>query len=309
MSNTLWCETYRPKTLDEYIGNDHIKEKVKIYLQNNDIPSILLYGSAGTGKSSMAKIIVNTLNCDYLYINASDENGIDIVRNKIKNFASTIGFSDIKIIILDEADFLSTNALAALRNTIEAYSAHTRFIFTCNYVEKIIPPILSRLQAFDVQPPSKSSVAKHVMSILEKENITFNKKDLADIVNTHYPDIRKIIQTCELQTINGVLTIDAQSLLVTDSLQKIFDELANFKNKTNSILTNIRQIIADNRVRTFEAMFRFLYDKLDSLNIDDMKKAMMIVTIAEYQYKDVHVVDKEINVVAMFIEILNILKQ
>lgn len=309
MSNCLWVEKYRPKSLDDYIGNEHIKSKVKIYLENNDIPMLLFFGPAGTGKTTCAKIIINHLNCDYLYINASDENGIDIVRNKIKNFASTIGFSDIKIIILDEFDFFSANAMAALRNTMESFSAHTRFILTCNYVEKIIPPILSRVQTFDVQPPSKGAVAKHVANILTKENVKFSQKDLAEIVNAHYPDIRKIIQTCELQTLNGELKLDSHALLVSDSLQKIFNELANYKNKTDNILINIRQLIADNRIKTFEAMFRFIYDKLDTLPIDMVKKSMIIVTIAEYQFKDIQVVDREINIMAMFIEILNILKQ
>lgn len=309
MSNCLWVEKYRPQTLDEYIGNDHIKEKLNIYLQNNDIPHLILHGIQGTGKSSCAKIIINKLDCDALYINASDERGIDTIRTKIKNFASTIGFSPIKIIVLDESDQLTPDAQAALKNIIEAYSNHTRFIFTCNHIEKIIAPILSRLQAFDVLPPSKSIVAKHVASILQKENVTYNQKDLASVINMHYPDIRKIISTCELQTINKVLTIDEHTLLVTDSLQKIFDELIKYKGKTNDILINIRQIIADNRIRTFENMFRFIYDKLELLNVDDVKKAMIIVTVAEYQYKDAFVVDHEINIMAMFIEIINILKQ
>lgn len=309
MSNTLWCEKYRPTTLEDYIGNDHIKEKLKIYLENNDIPHLMLYGIQGTGKSSCAKIVINMLDCDYIYINASDERGIDTIRTKIKSFASTIGFKSIKIIVLDESDQLTPDAQAALKNIIEAYSAHTRFIFTCNHIEKIIAPILSRVQAFDVHPPSKGLVAKHMLGILDKEEVLYDKKEVANIINTHYPDIRKIIQTCELQTINKVLKIDEQALLVTDSLQKIFDELANYKAKTNEILTNIRQIIADNRIRTFDAMFRYIYDKLDTLHLDDVKKAMVIVTIAEYQYKDSFVVDHEINIVAMFIEILNILKQ
>jgi DNA polymerase III delta prime subunit len=304
----LLVEKYRPKTLDEYIGNEHIKEKVKIYLQDNQIPNLLFYGSPGVGKSSISKIIINTLNCDYIYINASDENGIETVRTKIKSFASTVGFSDIKIIVLDEFDRFSVQAQSALNNTIEAYSQHTRFIMTCNYIERVIPAILSRLQKFDVQPPSKGAVAKHVMGILDAEHVTYDKKDVAEIIKLQYPDIREIIQSCELQTINDVLTLDSQALLATNSLNKIFNELANYTVKSNVILANIRQIITDNRIKTFDQMFRYIYDKLDTIDVDDMVKATMIVIIAEYQYKDAFIPDHEINAMAMFIELINALK-
>ena len=131
MENSLWVEKYRPNNLQTYIGNEHLKDKVKIYLENEDVPHLLLYGTAGTGKTTLAKVIVGNIDCDMLYINASDENNVDNVRTKIKNFASTIGFRNLKIIILDEADFLTPNAQAALRNIMETFSKHCRFILTC----------------------------------------------------------------------------------------------------------------------------------------------------------------------------------
>ena len=146
MSNSLWVEKSRPQNLDTYIGNDFIKDKVSIYLESGDVPHLLLHGQAGTGKTTLAKLIVNNIDCDFLYVNASDENSVDAVRDKIKNFASTAGFRPFKIIILDEADFLTPNAQAALRNIMETFSKHCRFILTCNYVERIIDQIQSRCQ-------------------------------------------------------------------------------------------------------------------------------------------------------------------
>ena len=142
--HTLWVEKYRPSNLDTYIGNDQLKSKVKVYLESGDLPHLLLFGKAGTGKTTLAKLLVNNIDCDYLYINASDENNVETVRSKVKNFASTMGFKDYKVIILDECDYITPNAQAALRNLMETFSKHCRFILTCNFVERIIDPIQSR---------------------------------------------------------------------------------------------------------------------------------------------------------------------
>ena len=196
-SHYLWCEKYRPQILDQYIGNQHLKDKVKRYLQSEDIPHLLLYGKAGTGKTTLAKILTKNIKCDYLYINASDENKVDDVRIKIKNFASSIGFNPLKILILDEADYLTPNAQAALRNLMETFSRHTRFILTCNYAERIIDPIQSRCQSYKIVPPSKKEVALHLKNILELENIDFELDDIAIIINSSYPDIRQIINSAQ----------------------------------------------------------------------------------------------------------------
>ena len=169
----LWVEKYRPSSLDTYIGNEHLKDKVRIYLESEDVPHLLLYGKAGTGKTTLAKIITNKIECDCLYINASDENNVDNVRNKIKTFASSIGFKPLKVVILDEADFLTPNAQAALRNLMETFSKHCRFILTCNYVERIIDPIQSRCQSFKVVPPSKKEVAQQLVEILDGEGAIY----------------------------------------------------------------------------------------------------------------------------------------
>ena len=184
LEHSLWVEKYRPTTLDTYIGNEHLKSKVSVYLESGDLPHLLLYGKAGTGKTTLAKLLVNNIECDYLYINASDENNVETVRTKVKNFASTIGFKDMKVIILDECDYITPNAQAALRNLMETFSKHCRFVLTCNYVERIIDPIQSRCQSFQIIPPSKSDVAKHLHNILIQENVIDNMKDIKDAIRT-----------------------------------------------------------------------------------------------------------------------------
>ena len=171
MEHSLWVEKYRPNTLTTYVGNEHLKEKVKRYIDSEDVPHLLLYGKAGTGKTTLAKILVNNIDCDYMYINASDENKVDDVRNKIKTFASSVGFKDMKVVILDECDYLTPNAQAALRNLMETFSKHCRFILTCNYVERIIDPIQSRCQSYKVVPPSKKEVAQQMVKILNEESV------------------------------------------------------------------------------------------------------------------------------------------
>ena len=197
MSHSLWVEKYRPKDLSTYIGNEHLKSKVKVYLESEDVPHLLLYGKAGTGKTTLAKIVVNNIDCDYMYINASDENKVDDVRNKIKTFASSVGFKSLKVIILDECDYLTPNAQAALRNLMETFSKHCRFILTCNYVERIIDPIQSRCQSYKVVPPSKKEVAIHTSNILNTEGVTYDNNDIVTMVNSSYPDIRRIINAVQ----------------------------------------------------------------------------------------------------------------
>ena len=162
VNNSLWVEKYRPKRLSEYVGNEHLKEKVQGYLDSSDVPHLLFFGKAGTGKTTLAKLIVNSINCDHIIINASDENNVDTFRNKVKGFASTVGFKDLKVIILDEFDYMTPNAQAILRNLMETFSKHCRFILTCNYVEKVIDPIQSRCQTFQIVPPTKKDVAVQI---------------------------------------------------------------------------------------------------------------------------------------------------
>ena len=301
LNHSLWVEKYRPSDLNTYIGNEHLKSKVSVYLESEDVPHLLLYGAAGTGKTTLAKIITNNIDCDYLYINASDENNVDNVRTKIKNFASTIGFRELKVVILDEADFLTPNAQAALRNLMETFSKHCRFILTCNYVERIIDPIQSRCQPYKIVPPSRKEVAIQLKSILETENITFKLDDLALIVNAGYPDIRRVINSAQRQVVNGELKIDVGSVIQNDYKVQLLDMLGS-----DSTFNDIRQLIADNSVSDYAELYRLLYDEVDTYS--NGKVAECILSIAEGEFNDVNVVDKEICFMSTLIKIMRIIK-
>ena len=208
--HTLWIEKYRSQTLEQYIGNDAVKTRIADCIAKNDIPHFIFAGSAGTGKTTLAKLIVGNIQCDYLYLNASDENGIDTIRDKVKGFASTASFQPIKVVILDEADFLTQPAQAALRNLIEEYSAYTRFILTCNYVERLIEPLQSRCELHMLKPPTKGAVAKHIcINILDVEGITYEMVDVAKVINEFYPDIRSVIKVLQSNIKESKLVVTA----------------------------------------------------------------------------------------------------
>ena len=299
--NTLWVESFRPDTLEGYIGNEHIIEKVKIFIDNGDVPHLLFYGTAGTGKTTLAKIIAGSVDADVMYINASDENSVDAVRDKIKRYASTVGFRRWKIIILDEADYLTPNAQAALRNLMETYSKTTRFILTCNYVEKIIDPIQSRCQTFAITPPSKTDVAKRLVQVLEQNEVSYDIKDVAAIINASYPDIRRAINAAQASVVGGNLQLDKASAIQANYMTEILAVLQDSKDK-KSAFAKIRQIIADSKVRDFTPLYTFLFDALDNFATGHIGPCILI--IAEAQYKDASVVDKEINIMAMFVNLL-----
>ena len=302
--HTLWVEKYRPTNLDTYIGNDQLKSKVKVYLESGDLPHLLLFGKAGTGKTTLAKLLVNNIDCDYLYINASDENNVETVRSKVKNFASTMGFKDYKVIILDECDYITPNAQAALRNLMETFSKHCRFILTCNFVERIIDPIQSRCQTFQVIPPNKNDVAKHLHNILTQESVSYEREDLAILVNSGYPDIRRVINGAQRQSVGGKLEIDKQSIVENDYKLKLLEILE--KQDKKSAFNNSRQLIADAKVTDFADLFRLLYDEVDTYGKGHLAECILI--IAKYELSDAQVVDKEINAMAMIIEILQVIK-
>jgi DNA polymerase III delta prime subunit len=303
--NSLYVEKYRSKTLDEYVGNEQLKQIVAQYIEKNDLQNLLLYGTPGTGKTTLAKLIVNNFNCDYLYINASDERGIDTIRDKVQGFASSASFKPIKIIILDEADFLTIQAQASLRNIIETYSRTTRFILTCNYLERIIDPLQSRCQVLKITPPSKKEVAQHISVILDQENIEHELKDLALVVNKHYPDIRKILNTCQVNNVDGALKID-NTVLTGGYKDGLLKEL---KSPSKDSFKNIRQILADSNLDDFEDVYRFLYDTLDEYGKNDLAKAMIIIDIENYMYHANFRIDKEINVMALLASILKTINQ
>jgi len=304
LKHSLWVEKYRPNKLDNYIGNDHLKSKVSVYLESGDIPHLLLFGRAGTGKTTLAKLLVNNIDCDYLYINASDENSVDVVREKVKNFASTLGFKDMKVIILDECDYITPNAQAALRNLMETFSKNCRFILTCNYVERIIDPIQSRCQSFQIVPPDRKQVAQHLANILNNENIEYDIKDIATIVNGGYPDIRRVINGSQRQVVNGKLVIDENTITQNDYKTKVLEILKTQDKKSS--FQNIRQLLADSKVTDFSDLFRLMFDTIDDWGTGHIAECILI--LSKYQQSDAVVVDKEINVMAMFVELIGSIK-
>ena len=304
IKHSLWVEKYRPNTLQTYIGNDHLKSKVSVYLESGDVPHLLLFGRAGTGKTTLAKLIVNNIDCDYLYINASDENSVDVVREKVKNFASTLGFKDMKVIILDECDYITPNAQAALRNLMETFSKNCRFILTCNYVERIIDTIQSRCQAFQIIPPDRKEVAQHLANILDNENVNYDIKNIATIVNGGYPDIRRVINGAQRQVVNNELVIDENTITQNDYKLQVLDILKTQDQKNS--FQNIRQLLADSKVSDFSDLFRLLFDTIDDWATGHIAECILI--LSKYQQSDAVVVDKEINIMAMFVEIIGTIK-
>jgi DNA polymerase III delta prime subunit len=297
-SHGLWVERYRPQDLSTYVGNEHLKTKVERFLDDGNVPHLLLYGRAGGGKTTLAKIIVNSIECDYLYINASDERNIDLVRDKLKTFASSVGFKPMKVVILDEADYLNVNsAQPALRNLMETFSAHCRFILTCNYVEKIIDPIQSRCQTYKIVPPSKKEVAVHAKTILEKENISFDLDDLALVVTAGYPDLRKVINELQRMSINGKLTVDKDGMIHNEFKLQFLDAIRNGES-----IGTIRKMVADSNFTEYTELYRLLYDEVESFGVDKMPE--IIADISKGSYQDVLVVDKEINFIATVSNIL-----
>jgi DNA polymerase III delta prime subunit len=304
VNHSLWTEKYRPSKLVDYVGNEHLKSKVEGYLETGEIPHLLLYGKAGTGKTTLAKLIVKSIECDYMIINASDENNVETVRNKVKNFASSMGFKPFKIIILDEFDYMTANAQAILRNLMETFSGHCRFILTCNYVEKVIEPIQSRCQTFQIVPPTKKDVAMQISKILKNEEIEFEVKDLVPIIDAAYPDIRKVINTCQLNSIKGKLKVDVQNLLENDYKNKIVDILKSSDDKRNKYM-KVRQALIDSKVTDFTDLYTMLYDKVDEYGGENT--ANVILLLGDGVSKSAVAIDKEIIAAATLIQILNII--
>jgi len=239
-----------------------------------------------------------------MIINASDENNVETVRTKVKNFASSMGFKKYKIIILDEFDYMSQNAQAILRNLMETFSQHCRFILTCNYIEKVIDPIQSRCQTFQIVPPTKKDVAIQISQILTKEEVKFEPKDLVPIIDSSYPDIRKIINTCQLNSSKGVLKVDVANIIDGDIKVKLIDILKSKDDKRNKYM-NVRQAVADSRIQDFSEMYGYLYEKIDEYAGGNTSN--VILTISEGQYKDSMVIDKEITFMATMIQIIGLL--
>jgi replication factor C small subunit len=300
--HTLWIEKFRSENLEQYIGNDIIKSRIEDCIKQNDIPHFIFAGTAGTGKTTLAKLIVNNIKCDYIYLNASDENGIDVIREKVKGFASSASFQPLKIVILDESDFLTQPAQAALRNIIEEYSITTRFVLTCNYIERLIEPLQSRCEIHMLKPPSMGEVAKHVVTnILEVENVEFDIKEVAALIKDSYPDVRSIIKNLQAGTKDNKFTFTVSS---TDWLNKLTDVLAR---PTKNSWVEMRQIIADAQVDDYQPLIEHLFENIDKYGSGF--EAEIIIELDETQYRSRMVPDKEISIAALLSKLLQILSK
>jgi replication factor C small subunit len=306
--HTLWIERYRSQTLEQYIGNDAIKDRIADCIAKNDIPHFIFSGTAGTGKTTLAKLIVNNIKCDYLYLNASDENGIDIIRDKVKGFASSASFNPLKVIILDEADFLTQPAQAALRNIIEEYSINTRFILTCNYIERLIEPLQSRCEINILKPPTKGGVAKHICTnILDVEKIMYEMKDIAQIVNMFYPDIRSIIKVLQQNSILDHLSGETILAIakIDDNWCKQLVQILNKRDK--DAWFQIRQLVADSQVDDFQIAYRYMFDHMPEFSYGN--DANLSVILDDFIWRSSVVPDKEINFAAAIAKILDTTKK
>ncbi len=302
MSNILLNEKYRPQNLDTFVGNENVKSTISQYLESDDIQNFIFYGPAGSGKTTLAKIIVKNLDCDYLYINSSDERGIETIRNKVVDFASVASFKSIKVIILDEADFLTIQAQASLRNIIETFSQTTRFIMTCNFVERIIDPLQSRCQVLKIIPQSKKEIAQHVSNILEQENVSYELEDLATIINKHHPDLRKVLNTIQFSIKDGKLSPDKDVLVATNYIKEVLKQLKGIKPS----FKDIRQIIANSGVNDYEELFRALFDHA-SLYAPELEGSIAVI-LNEHLYQANFRIDKEINIMSAIAKIIELKK-
>lgn len=301
--NTLFVEKYRPRSIDEYIGNDSFKDTVKKYIAKNDIPNMILYGPPGRGKTTAAKLLVQNLDCEYIYINGSDDNGIGVVRNTIKNFASASTLKQLKIVIYDDCTTLTREAQEGLLNMIETYSKSTRFIFTTNHVENFIEALKSRCAVqYKIEPPSKKQVALYLSEILNKENIDYEIEDVAKIVKKYYPDIRSCTIIMQELINDGKLICDNFNTYDKNYLLNILNIL---QHPTKNSWFEIRQIILNCDISDYKEVYKFLYENAELFSKNSY--AEVVIAISSAQYQDVFVPDKEINIAALFLTILKLI--
>ena len=305
--HALWENKYRPRTLTEYIFHDEaLKASILRMLGDRTIPHLLFSGVQGSGKTALAKVIISELEVDemdILILNASDENSVDVMRDKIKNFIKTIAFGDFKVVLLDEADYITHSGQAILRNMMSEYSEEARFILTCNYENKIIQPIKSRCQQFRFSKGDKDQITEYIATILIKEKIKWDIDLVDKYVATGYPDVRKIVNLIQQNSNDGVLGELHSEGNDGDYKFEILDLISGDN------WAKIRKICCANiSSGEWEDLYRFLYDNLyKSTKFEDQTKwENGIVTIAEYLYKHSSVADPEINAAAMFIQLQQI---
>ena len=305
----LWVEEYRPKTIDDCILPDSLKTLFTSFVQKGELSNLLLSGTSGIGKTTVAKALCEQLNCDWIMINGSEEGGIDVLRNKIKNFASTVSLSGgKKVVILDEADYLNPQSTQpALRGFVEEFHKNCRFILTCNFKNRIIEPLHSRFSniEFKINPKDKPKLASRLFEravfILKEQNINYEEKVLVELIKKHFPDFRKLINELQRYSVSG--TIDA-GILVNVSDENLKTLVSHLKNKEFS---DMRKWVVNNLDNDPVKIFRKMYDTLYS-NLEPSTIPHAVLIIADYQYKSAFVADQEINLVACLTELMSQVK-
>ena len=304
-SEFLWVEKYRPQTIDECVLTKDLKDTFNGIVKSGELHNMLLSGTAGTGKTTVAKALCNELGLDWMLINGSEESGIDVLRNKIKQFASTVSLTGgIKVIILDEADYLNAQSTQpALRGFIEEFSNNCRFILTCNFKNRLIEPLHSRCAVveFNTNKKQLAGLASQFMgrlkSILDKEGVTYNEKVIAELIIRHAPDWRRVIGECQRYGSTGEIPA---AILIGNSDESVAEVITHLKSKD---FKSMRAWVANNAALDTSAIFRKIYDVLsDHADASGIPSAVLI--LADYQYKAAFVADKELNMVACMTELM-----
>jgi DNA polymerase III delta prime subunit len=305
----LWVEQYRPKTIDDCILPDSLKSLFSAFIKKGEISNMLFSGTAGIGKTTVAKALCEQMNCDWIMINGSEEGGIDVLRNKIKNFASTVSLSGgKKVVILDEADYLNPQSTQpALRGFVEEFHKNCRFILTCNFKNRIIEPLHSRFSniEFKVNPKDKPKLASRLFEravyILKEQNVSYEDKVLVELITKHFPDFRKLINELQRYSVSG--SIDA-GILVNVSDENLKTLVTHLKGKEFS---DMRKWVVNNLDNDPVKIFRKIYDTLYT-NLEPSTIPHAVLIIADYQYKSAFVADQEINLVACLTELMSQVK-
>lgn len=301
----LWVEKYRPQTIDECVLPEELKNTFKQFIQSGELPNFLFCGGAGVGKTTVAKALCNEIGAEYLFINGSEESGIDVLRNKIKSFASSVSLTDAKkVVILDEADYLNANSTQpALRAFIEEFSNNCRFILTCNFKNRIITPLHSRCSVVEFKIDSKdkpkiaASFYRRIVDILSFEKITSDPKVVAELVTKYFPDFRRVLNELQRYSVSG--KIDA-GILVNLSEETYTELIKNLKEKK---FNEVRKWVGLNSDVDTTELFRKLYDKANDI-VETQSIPELVLILADYQYKAAFVADKEINNMAALTEIM-----
>ena len=301
----LWVEKYRPQKIEDCVLPKPLKKTFREYISQGELPTFLFCGTAGVGKTTVAKALCNEIGAEYMFINGSEESGIDVLRTKIKSFASSVSLTDAKkVVILDEADYLNPNSTQpALRAFIEEFSANCRFIFTCNFKNRIIEPLHSRCSVIDFKIDNKDKQTtaaeffKRATQILKQENIEFDPKVVAEVITKHFPDYRRVLNELQRYSVSG--KIDS-GILINATADSYKDLVTLMKDKNFS---EVRKWVGKNSDMDSVSLFRELYDNSASM-LEPLSIPQLVLTLAEYQYKAAFVADHELNTMAALTEIM-----